>query len=106
VVGFAHDWAAGAWGATVLAVWWIHRSPVPDAVAPFLAALMRQFFWIGVGCVVVVLATGAGRTFTYVENWYGEDAEKARRRALAVKHVVLVAVFGAGTWWMGSMAFR
>jgi uncharacterized membrane protein len=106
VIGFAHDFAAGIWAATVLAVWWIHRAPVLAAAAPVLSGLMRQFFWIGCGAVVVVMATGAGRTFTYVDGVYGEDAERARRRALVVKHVVLGTVFGLGTWWMGSLAFR
>ena len=106
VVGFAHDFAAGIWAAAVLAVWWVSRAEAPSEAAPVLGALARQFFWIGVGAVVIVFATGMGRTFTYVDGVYGPDAERARRRALIVKHVVLFVVFGSGTAWAYSLAFR
>ena len=105
VIGFVHDWSAGIWAAAVLGVWWVRRASAPPEAAPVLGALARQFFWIAAGAAVVVLATGAGRTFTYVDGVYGPDAEKARRRALAVKHAVLVAVFGAGTAWAYALAF-
>lgn len=105
VVGFAHDFAAGIWAATVLGVWWLERVPAGGEVRTLLDALERQFFWIGVGCVGIVLATGAGRTFTYVDNHYGPDAERARRRALVLKHIVLFAIFGAGTFWQHRLAF-
>lgn len=105
VIGFAHDFAAGLWAATVLAVWWLHRTPVPEAAGPAMAALMREFFWIGVACVVVVMATGAGRTFTYVDGYYGPEAERMRRRALILKHVILLTVFGGGLAWQYGMAF-
>ena len=108
VNGFVHDFAAGTWGATVLGVWWLHCSPVPPASGDVLRGLMQQFFWIGVACVVLVMATGAGRTFTYayVGEVYGPDAERLRRLLLIVKHVVLLAVFGGGMAWQYAMAFR
>lgn len=107
IIGFAHDWAAGCWGATVLGVWWLERVLARHAEVSFLLGeLQRDFFWIGVACVVVVMATGAGRTFTYVEGFYGPDAEARRRRLLIVKHVILLVLFGAGTIWQWSLAFR
>lgn len=106
VVGFVHDWSAGIWAAAVLGVWWVRRASAPPEAAPVLAELSRQFFWIAVGAVVVVFATGAGRTFTYVDGVYGPDAERTRRRALLVKHAVLLAVFGTGTALAWSVAFR
>ncbi len=105
VIGFAHDFAAGIWAATVLGVWWLERAQVAGETRTVLDALERQFFWIGVGCVAIVLATGAGRTFTYVDNHYGPDAESARRRALVVKHIVLFAIFGAGLLGQYRLAF-
>ena len=107
VTGFVHDFAAGIWAATVLSVWWIHRSPAAPANEGVLRPLMQQFFWIGVGCVALVMATGAGRTFTYayVGEVYGADAERLRRRLLIAKHVVLLGVFGAGMAWQYGMAF-
>ena len=113
IVGFVHDFSAGLWAASVLAVFWLERElggvdaeAGGEVVAAALQGLQRQFFWVGVACVVLVMATGAGRTFTYVEGFYGEDAEKARRKTLIVKHVVLLTVFGLGTWWQWAMAFR
>ena len=108
VTGFVHDFAAGIWAATVLSVWWIHRSPALAANEGVLRALMQQFFWIGVGCVVLVMATGAGRTFTYayVGEVYGAEAERVRRRLLIAKHVILLGVFGGGMLWQYGMAFR
>ncbi len=105
-IGFLHDFAAGCWVATLLAVYWVDRS---GAQRPELKALLdgleRQFFWAGVGCIVVVLGAGMGRTFTYVANVYGPDAEQARRRLLMIKHIVLFTVFGFGAWWQYSLAF-
>lgn len=107
LVGFLHDFAAGLWAASVLAVWWLHRSPALPAAEAVLRPLMQQFFWIGVGCLLTVMATGAGRTFTYayVGEVYGPEAERLRRRMLIVKHVVLLAVFGSGTAFQYHMAF-
>lgn len=104
--GFAHDFAAGCWAATLLAVWWLERAmPAEPVAAAILAALQRRFFWGGVLCTAIVLATGAGRGFTYVEDFYGADSEARRRRMLIIKHLVLFAVFGSGTWWQYGMAF-
>ena len=105
LVGFIHDWAAGCWAATVLGVWWLSRYSGTAAVGEILFDLKKQFFYFGIACVIVVLATGAGRTFTYVGNVYGEDAEKMRRKMLLIKHIILLSVFGAGTCWQFFMTF-
>jgi uncharacterized membrane protein len=105
-VGFVHDFAAGCWAATVIAVYWLSKASMPTEVSGVMAGLKQQFFFLGIACVVIVFATGAGRTFTYVENVYGPDAERQRRRMLIVKHLFLLAVFGAGTWWQYLMAYR
>ena len=97
IIGFIHDLAAGCWGASVLAVFWLdgRLAACPDQ----LLKLQKQFFFLGLACVVMVMATGAGRSFTYVENVYGEDAEKMRRKLLIIKHILLFAIFGCGTYW-------
>lgn len=46
------------------------------------------------------------RTFTYVDTWCGADAEAARRRALIVKHVVLLAALGTGYAWIWRRVFH
>lgn len=106
IIGFLHDFAAGVWAATVLGVWWLERAVVDATSRTVLDGLERELFWIGLVAVTLVFATGAGRTFTYVDNFYGPEAELARRRALIVKHLVLFTVFGGGIWWQWTMAFR
>lgn len=108
LVGFIHDFAAGIWAACALAVWLLERGATavvsPEAVAQ-LAAIQRTFFFLALACVAVVMLAGVGRTFTYVPGVYGEAGEGLRRRMLAVKHALLLLVFGAGTWWQYVMTF-
>lgn len=104
-VGFLHDFAAGIWAACAFAIWWLERPTPASAGREALAALQREFFFIALACLAVVLLAGVGRTFTYVSGVYGEHAEARRRRMLAVKHVVLLAVFSAGTLWQYAMVF-
>jgi putative copper export protein len=105
-VGFIHDFAAGCWASTVLAIYWINgiRSKSPE-LTQALAPLEIEFFYLGLACVVIVLLTGMGRTFTYIENVYGEDAEKLRKKMLIVKHILLFGIFGIGTYWQYTMVF-
>jgi len=105
-IGFIHDFAAGCWAATVLAIYWINSITASPEISDTLFGLKKQFFYAGLVCVVVVFATGAGRTFTYVDNVYGPDAEKRRRKMLIIKHIVLLLVFGIGVFWQYKMTFR
>jgi uncharacterized membrane protein len=105
--GFIHDFAAGYWLAAVFAIAFLHRSHLTTPAAMSIVnPLERIFFWQSVAAMVLIFATGAGRTFTYVENWYGPDAEKARRKALIVKHIVLLAAFGAGYLFVWGKVFH
>ncbi|MDA8077646.1 MAG: hypothetical protein M0Z79_01790 [Nitrospiraceae bacterium] len=106
IIGFVHDFAAGCWAATVLAVYWLSRQAFPAEVGGIMFGLKKQLFWAGIVCVTTVFATGAGRSFTYVDNVYGKDAEKDRRRLLIIKHIFLFVVFGSGILWQYSMVFR
>lgn len=106
-VGFMHDFAAGCWAATVLAVYWLDR--IADAgLQSGLTGLKREFFYIGIVCFIIVLIAGAGRTFSYayIESVNDEDAEKMRKKMLIIKHIILFAVFGSGIWWQWTMTFR
>ena len=105
LIGFIHDWAAGGWAATVFGVYWLNRQAVPSELGNIIFDLKKQFFYFGIACVILVFATGTGRTFTYVGNVYGEDAEKMRRKMLIIKHIILLSVFGAGTFWQFFMTF-
>jgi len=105
-IGFIHDFAAGCWAATVLGVYWLSRQAFPAEVGSIMFGLKRQLFYAGIVCVILVFATGAGRSFTYVGNVYGPDAERIRRKMLIIKHVVLIVVFGLGIYWQYTMVFR
>ena len=107
LVGFIHDFAAGFWAATVLAVYWLHRLQLSNPeIASALRPLGIEFFYFGLAAMAIVLLTGMGRTFTYIENYYGEDAEKMRRKMLAIKHILLLGIFGSGTYWQYTLAFN
>jgi len=105
--GFLHDFAAGIWLAAMATIILLHRAHTlhPDITA-VLNTLERQFFWVSVAAMVAIMATGAGRTFTYVDNWYGEDAERVRRKMLIIKHVFLLASFGAGYLFIYGKVFH
>ncbi len=105
--GFIHDFAAGYWLAAIVAIVVLHREHgARPEVTGILNGIEHLFFWQSVAAMVFILVTGAGRTFTYVENWYGEDAEKVRRRMLMAKHLILFAVFGAGYLYVWHMVFH
>ncbi len=106
-IGFIHDFAAGCWGATVLTVYWLDRlSQKNPALQPILSSIEKDFFYIGLVCTAIVFIAGTGRTFTYVENVYGEDAEKKRRKMLIIKHIILFVVFGSGIYWQYTIIFK
>lgn len=107
-IGFLHDFAAGCWGASVLAVYWLHRIEQSGTYGALLFGLKKQFFYLGLACAAAVLLAGMGRTFTYayIGSVYGEDSEGLRRKMLIVKHIVLLSVFGAGIWWQYRMVFH
>ncbi len=107
VNGFLHDFSAGIWLATLVTIEWLHRAHLAQPVTTaILNQLERRLFWCSVAAAVVILATGAGRTFTYVDNWYGEESEPIRRRALIIKHIVLFAAYGGGYFWVWGHVFH
>ena len=105
--GFIHDFATGYWLSAIISLYYLHgfQGKYP-AAADLLNVMERFFFWNTIGAVAVILATGAGRTYTYVGNIFGESTEQTRRRMLIIKHIILVAVFGAGGWWAYGVTFH
>ena len=105
--GFLHDFAAGIWMAAIVVIVWLHAAHQAEAsTTVVLNMLERRMFWASVAAAVLIMVTGAGRTFTYVDNWYGEAVEPARRRALIVKHVVLLFAYGLGYLWVWGKVFH
>lgn len=107
VNGFIHDFAAGLWLAGIITITLLHAAHLEHLqVANILNHIERLFFRGSVIAMLLIFATGAGRTFTYVENWYGADAEPVRRRMLVAKHLLLLASFGAGYLWVWGRVFH
>ncbi len=105
--GFIHDFATGYWLSAMIAIFFLHRFREDNPnVAVLLNRIEHFFFWNTIGAALVIFATGGMRTFTYVDNFYGQEAERTRRRMLVIKHVVLIAVFAAGGLWAYAMAFH
>lgn len=105
IIGFIHDFASGCWAASVFSVYWLDRQNIAFGLLDTFIELKEQFFYVGLVCILVVFATGAGRTFTYVDNVYGKRSEKARRKMLIIKHIFLLGIFGYGTYWQYSMIY-
>lgn len=107
VNGFVHDFAAGIWLALIVTIVMLHRAHSSQpSVTNVLNILERRFFWMSLAAALVIMATGAGRTFTYVDNWYGAEAEAARRKLLITKHVILLSGFACGYWVVYGMVFH
>ena len=106
--GFLHDFAAGIWLAAMASIALIHRMHQlhSQEIVAILNRLEHIFFWTSAVSMVAIIATGGGRTFTYVDNWYGPDVERVRRRMLIIKHVVLFSAFGAGYLVVYPMVFH
>ena len=105
--GFVHDFAAGIWLAVIATIVLLHRShSAHPEIIGVISPIEHQFFWASIVAMVLIMATGAGRTFTYVENWYGPDAERLRRKMLIVKHVMLFTCFGAGYIFVYGKVFH
>lgn len=105
--GFIHDLSTGFWLSAMIVIFSLHRFQQEyRSIAETLNILERFFFWTSVAAAVIIFATGGIRSFTYVDNFYGEETEQNRRNMLITKHVVLLVVFGIGTYLGYGMAFH
>jgi uncharacterized membrane protein len=105
--GFTHDFATGYWLSAMISIFFLHRFQGQyPAVAGILGIMERFFFWNTIGAATVIFATGGMRTFTYVDNIFGPEAEKIRRKMLITKHIFLIAIFAVGGYWAYTRAFH
>jgi len=105
--GFIHDFSAGIWLAAIVTISWLHSAHIAEpSTTPIINIIERRLFWSSVVAALLIIITGAGRTFTYVDNWYGEDAEAKRRKALVLKHIILFAAYAAGYLWIWKKVFH
>lgn len=105
--GFIHDFATGYWLSDLIAIYFLHGFRGESAaLSGALGSIERFFFWNSVAAALTIFATGGMRTFTYVDNFYGPETEQTRRRMLVIKHVLLIVIIGAGTYWAYCTAFN
>jgi uncharacterized membrane protein len=105
--GFTHDFATGYWLSSMIAIFFLHRYQGQyPSVAELLGNMERFFFWNTIGAAAVIFATGGMRTFTYVDNIFGPEAEKTRRKMLIGKHIILILIFAVGGYWAYTRAFH
>lgn len=105
--GFTHDFATGYWLSDLIAIYLLQRFQLQHPeVASILTGIQRFFFWNCVGAAVVIFATGGMRSFTYVDNFFGAEVERTRRKMLVIKHVALLLIVGGGIYWAFQASYR
>lgn len=97
---FLHDMATGTWAACLLVLAVLSRrlDAMPTEAAVALGDAMVFVFWLLVGALVVLTLTGVAR----LAYWRAQSAPQevaAKRRALIVKHVAFLAIYGGGSIW-------
>jgi putative copper export protein len=103
---FVHDFTSGLWLASVLVIYWINKYSTPEETEILILRLKRNFFYIGIGSLIVIILTGFIRMFTYTTGKFGEHAEKKRRMILIIKHIIGFIIYGTGTYWIYVMVYR
>ncbi len=105
--GFIHDFATGYWLSSLIVIMFLHNFQKKYAtVADHLNIVEQFFFWNIPGAMAVIFATGGMRTFTYLDNFYGADIEKTRRKMLVIKHILLFIIFGISGYSAYRMTFH
>lgn len=101
---FLHDMATGTWAACLMVLVVLNRRLVgmPQVAGSAVGSAMQLVFWLLIGALVVVSVTGALRLFYWRATTPAEELS-AKRRALIVKHVAFLAVYGGGTLWAWSL---
>jgi hypothetical protein len=101
VNNFFHDLSSGLWAASILVMWILNdrvAGGMPSAAAAAIADVLHLLFFIVLGSLLVIFATG-GIRLRYWRKQGTADELPYRRRALLVKHGVYLVVYGAGTVW-------
>ena len=97
---FLHDMATGTWAACLMVLVVLNRriEGMPDVAAAAVGDSMTVVFWLLIGALVVVSVTGALR-LVYWRATTTADELVAKRRALIVKHIAFLVVYGGGSIW-------
>ncbi len=100
VNNFLHDLATGTWAAALLVLLVLRReaSGLPPEAVEALGRAGTELAWLCTAALVVIGATGGIRT-RYWRLDTPPDQLEAKRRALVVKHLLLLVLYLPGTWW-------
>ena len=106
VNNFIHDMSTGTWAACMLVIWLIasRSGGVPPQAAAVLAEANTAVFWLLLVSLVGLTVTGGIR----LSYWRADTPPEQRgdkRRALIVKHVAFLVVYGLGTAWAAWTVF-
>jgi uncharacterized membrane protein len=97
---FLHDMATGTWAACVLVLWILarERAEMPSITIAALGEATHAVWVLLLIALAVLTVTGALRLFYWRATTPPEEL-RAKRRALVVKHVAFLVIYGGGTWW-------
>lgn len=104
VNNFLHDMATGTWAACLLVLVVLRGRAAgadPEVVAA-LGAAGAAVFRLAVGAVATVAVTG-GIRLGYWRREARPEELVAKRRALVLKHVAFLLVYGPGTVWAWTL---
>ncbi|MDO8964547.1 MAG: hypothetical protein Q7W30_08675 [Coriobacteriia bacterium] len=101
---FLHDMGTGTWAAALLVTLVLRDrlAGIPAQAAAALGDAMLSVFWLGVVALVVITVTGAVRLLYWRKQASPEELVQ-KRRALIVKHIAFLLIYGGGTWWMWTL---
>lgn len=97
---FLHDFAVALLFASLLVLSYVYRrfNQEPHVnQRPFLLGLYRRFTKMTLGCWAFIIVGGVIRTLAYSEYEWVEAAGRGQVTALAIKHMLLVALVIWGT---------
>jgi len=102
---FLHDMATGTWAACLLVLWSLDRqlASLSAEAQGAVRTSMELVFWLLVAALVVLTVTGALRLFYWRTTTPAEE-RAAKQRALIVKHVAFLIIYGGGTYWAWLLA--
>lgn len=94
---FAHDLFTGLWFGSFIVVYVLHGKISQTEQPALLAELLKLFFQVGAGSLVLVVLTGIIR-FAYRRDWDRLEGMKEKKRsALIIKHALLGSAFLLGS---------
>ena len=94
---FTHDLFTGLWTSAILVIYLLNKRTNEQALlAVELHAIMNVFFWLGIFSIAMILGTGLIRFVYYRPEIDG--SERIKKSLLIYKHLLLGAVFIAGTF--------